>query len=149
MHKVYPVFLLLLCCACNNRPAPAKTDSIATPVVAAVPDEDTIPATAVIRRPDSSTIRTTLDTALLFRVWVADPGPDVPHADFEISKEHFFVVDYDGDGSMPYRLEDRQLTIYYPTYVAEGEVLLLNKDTLKVMWKDYSEGPVVYTIWKN
>ncbi|WP_209143336.1 MULTISPECIES: protein kinase family protein [Chitinophaga] len=142
MRKVYPVFLLLLCCACNNRSSPAKTDSF---VVA-----DTIhPAAHNAERPGSSTIRTTLDTGLLLRTWVAHPGPEAPHADFQISKEHFFIVDFDGDGAMPYKLEDRKLTIYYPEYIAECEILLLNKDSLKIMWSDYPEGPVVYTIWKH
>lgn len=88
-----------------------------------------------IDRPIASTIKTNLDTILLFGIWTSDP--EGPHADFELTSKSFFVVDYDGDGDMPYELIDRKIKIYYNDFIQEGKLISVDKDTLKIMWKDF------------
>jgi len=88
-----------------------------------------------IDRPNKSTIATRLDTTLLFGIWTSDP--DGPHADFQLTNKSFFVVDYDGDGDMPYELKDTNLKIYYNDFIQEGKIISVDKDTLKIMWKDF------------
>jgi hypothetical protein len=88
-----------------------------------------------IDRPISSTIKTNLDTTLLFGIWTSDPAG--PHADFHLTNKSFYVVDYDGDGDMPYELTDRKIRIYYNDFIQEGKVISIDKDTLKIMWKDF------------
>jgi hypothetical protein len=88
-----------------------------------------------IDRPSTSTIKTQLDTTLLFGIWTTDP--DGPHADFWLTSKSFLVVDYDGDGAMPYELTDDEIKIYYNDFIQEGKVISVDKDTLKIMWKEY------------
>lgn len=86
-----------------------------------------------IDRPEKSLVKTKLDTTLLFNIWTTDRNG--PHADFELSGKSFFVVDYDGDGDMPYLLLGKKITIYYNDFVEEGEITFLKKDTLQIRWK--------------
>ncbi len=88
-----------------------------------------------IDRPKMSTIKTNLDTALLFGIWTSDP--DGPHANFELTSKSFFVVDYDGDGDMPYELNGNKIKIYYNDFIQEGKIISVDKDTLKIQWKDF------------
>ncbi len=88
-----------------------------------------------IDRPNTSTIKTNIDTTLLFGIWTSDP--EGPHADFQLTSKSFYVVDYDGDGDMPYELTDRKIIIYYNDFIQEGKVISVDKDTLKIMWKDF------------
>ena len=99
-----------------------------------------------VDRPNKSIIQTTIDTSLLFTIWTSDP--DGPHADFVFYKESFFVVDYDGDGNMPYILTDKKLKIYYNDFIQEGEIISLDKDTLKIKWQDFDHINS-YVKWKN
>jgi hypothetical protein len=68
-----------------------------------------------INRPSTSTISTSLDTALLFSIWTTDP--EGPHADFKWTKKSFFIVDYDGNGDMPFELIDRKLKVYFYDFI--------------------------------
>lgn len=99
-----------------------------------------------IVRPNKSIINTKLDTNLLFGIWTSDPKGS--HADFEISNKSFFVVDYDGDGDMPYELIDNNLLIYYNDFTYEGHIISVDKDTLKIIWEDV-EHVTSYVKWKN
>ncbi|MEA4997118.1 MAG: hypothetical protein VB079_11580 [Petrimonas sp.] len=89
-----------------------------------------------INRPSSSTISTHLDTTLLFDIWTTDP--EGPHADFWLTSKSFYVVDYDGDGDMPYELNDINLKIYYNNFIQEGKIISVDKDTLKIMWANFN-----------
>jgi hypothetical protein len=99
-----------------------------------------------IARPDKPIINTSLDTALLFGIWTSDP--DGAHADFDFTRKSFYIVDYDGNGDMPYHLIGDQLTIYYNDFIQEGQILSVTRDTLKLRWKDYDE-PNFYVRWKE
>jgi hypothetical protein len=86
-----------------------------------------------IDRPEISKVVTDLDTTFLFQIWASDL--EGPHADFQISAKYFFVVDYDGDGDMPYELVGRKLKVYYNDFVQEGEILALSPNELRIRWK--------------
>lgn len=86
-----------------------------------------------IPRPAASTVRTQLDTTLLFDTWVIDP--DAPHAAFALSARSFYVVDYDGDGDMPYELNGQHLKIYYNDFIQEGEIISVSADSLNIRWQ--------------
>lgn len=95
------------------------------------------PANKNIERPSKFVIKTQLDTALLFGIWTSDP--EGPHADFDLSSKSFFVVDYDGDGDMPYELIGNKMKIYYNDFIQEGEIISDGKNSLKIRWKDFEE----------
>jgi hypothetical protein len=99
-----------------------------------------------LNRPSKSVINSAIDTSLLFSIWTSDPNG--PHADFVFSSKSFFVVDYDGDGDMPYALLDKKLKVYYNDFEQEGEIISVSKDTLKIKWKDY-EYINNYVKWKG
>jgi hypothetical protein len=91
------------------------------------------PDIANISRPNTSSIHTKLDTGLLFGIWANDPKG--PHADFQLTRKSFYVVDYDGNGDMPYQINDNIIKIYYNDFIQEGNIISVGKDTLKVLWK--------------
>ncbi len=100
-----------------------------------------------IDRPEKSEIiNTKLDTTELFKIWTLDP--EGPHADFWFRKAEFYVVDYDGDGAMPYILKGDSLTIYYNDFIQKGKIVSVSKDTLQIHWSE-SENPTEYVEWKN
>jgi hypothetical protein len=100
-----------------------------------------------IERPANTLIKNpTVDTTHLFKIWTLDP--DGPHADFWFKKTEFYVVDYDGDGTMPYVLHQDSLTIYYNDFIQKGRIISVGKDTLKIHWTGI-EKPTKYTVWMN
>lgn len=100
-----------------------------------------------IQRPErTQIIDPTIDTLLLLRIWTLDP--DGPHADFWIKKECFFVVDYDGDGCMPYLLKRDSLTIYYNDFIQKGIIFKVTKDSLTIRLDD-TDSPTDYVEWRN
>jgi len=99
-----------------------------------------------IDRPSKTVIHSAIDTSMLFSIWTSDPKG--PHADFVFSSTSFFVVDYDGNGAMPYVLQDKKLKVYYNDFIQEGEIMSVSKDTLKIKWKD-SNDINNYVKWKN
>lgn len=85
------------------------------------------------KRPkQSKIIKSKFDLNLLFGIWASDP--DGPHADFELTKKSFYVVDYDGDGAMPYILNHDTIKVFYEDYVRVGIIKSVTKDTLKIDW---------------
>ena len=100
-----------------------------------------------IERPEKSEIfNTKLDTTELFKIWTLDPNG--PHADFWFKRTEFYIVDYDGDGAMPYILKGDSLTIFYNDFIQKGKIVSVDKVTLKIHWND-SENPTEYVEWKN
>ncbi|PWJ29134.1 hypothetical protein [Sediminitomix flava] len=103
--------------------------------------------TVNIERPEKTIItNVSLDTTYLFKIWTLDPNG--PHADFWIRRDEFYVVDYDGDGAMPYILNSDSLTVFYNDFVQKGRIISVSKDTLSIHWDD-SENPTEYVEWKN
>ena len=100
-----------------------------------------------IKRPKKSIIRNLeIDTTNAFGIWTLDP--DGPHADFLFDKDSFYIVDYDGDGAMPYILDKNEITVFYNDFTQKGIINSSNKDTLKIEWKDYDE-ETVYVKFKQ
>lgn len=99
-----------------------------------------------INRPkESKIIKSKVDLKLLFGIWTYDPNG--PHADFELTNKSFYVVDYDGDGDMPYVLKQDTIKVYYNDYVSIGIIKSVTKDTLKMDWD--KNGVVNYVKWKQ
>jgi len=88
-----------------------------------------------IKRPKKTIIRNlAIDTTKVFGIWSQDP--DGPHADFWLTAKSFYVVDYDGDGDMPYILDKNEITIFYNDFVQKGIITSTENDTLKIKWSD-------------
>lgn len=99
-----------------------------------------------IGRPkQSKIIKSKFDLELLFGIWTYDP--EGPHADFELTKKSFYVVDYDGNGDMPYIINEDTIKVYYNDYTSVGVIKNATKDTLKINWDE--NGITNYTKWKN
>lgn len=99
-----------------------------------------------INRPkQTKIIKSKFDLKLLFGIWTYDP--EGPHADFELTKKSFYVVDYDGDGHMPYVLNHDTIKVYYNDYVRIGIIKSVTKDTLKIDWD--KNGIINCVKWKQ
>lgn len=110
-------------------------------------DDESIPN---IQRPDKSEIiNSSIPTTQLFGIWVQDPSPETPHATFKLTEKSFYVVDYDGDGAMPYIINGDSITVYYNDFVLKGILLpSKEKEQLTIHWNN-SKKPTVYYVWKN
>jgi hypothetical protein len=98
-----------------------------------------------IERPQKSKIiDPIIDTSLFFNIWTL--YPDGPHADFWIRESDFYVVDYDGNSSMPYILNQDRLVVFYNDFKKIGKILKVTKDSLIIYWKD-TESPTSYVDW--
>jgi hypothetical protein len=88
-----------------------------------------------IERPEKTIIRNLeIDTTQAFGIWVQDP--DGPNADFRLDSESYYVVDYDGNGAMPYILDGNEITIYFNDFVYNGIIKSTKNDTLIIKWSD-------------
>ena len=100
-----------------------------------------------IDRPKKTIITNpTVDTTQLFKIWTLDPAG--PHANFWFKSTEFYVLDYDGDGAMPYLLNRDSLIIFYNDFIQKGKIVSVSKDTLKIQWNN-TESPTQYLEWKN
>jgi len=148
--------LILICISCKNEKkynglnsnaeSELKTDSINAYNELANPDKKetfTIseyntdnPEIENIKRPEKTIIRNLeIDTTQAFGIWTQDPNG--PHADFWLTSESFYVVDYDGDGAMPYVLDKNKITIFYNDFIQKGIITSTKNDTLKIKWSDF------------
>jgi hypothetical protein len=90
-------------------------------------------------------IKTKFDLKLLFGIWTYNP--EGPHADFQLTKKSFYVVDYDGDGAMPYIINQDTIKVYYKDFISVGIIKNATKDTLKIDWDE--NGITNYVKWKG
>lgn len=120
----------------SDKPISPQLD--ATPIIAEKPSIENLDK--------SKFLNITVDTSLLFNIWTTDPNG--PHADFWIRSKDFYIVDYDGDGSMPYNLKNDSIIIHYEDYIEEGKILKVTRDSLTIHWKD-SPSPSNYVKWEN
>ena len=144
---ILSVLSIITISSCNKK-ADAVPEKTQEQTETAAPVADTVKEAPkpAIERPVKSVVETTLNTKLLFNTWVIDPNG--PHADFVLSPKAFSIVDYDGDGDMPYLLKGNKLTIYYKEFVQEVEILSVSKTNLILKWKDIEE-PITYVVWKG
>ncbi|RYX98535.1 hypothetical protein EON78_05110 [bacterium] len=103
------------------------------------------PEISNIKRPKESVIKTSLDTTLLFDVWVSDTT--APVADFNVSGKFWNIQDYDGDSQMPYILEGENLKVYYNDFIQNGKIVSINKDTLAIKWDGWDKA-TNYVRWR-
>ena len=102
---------------------------------------------ANIKRPDSSSIiNSSYAKESIYGIWTYDPNG--PHADFDLNEQFFYVVDYDGNGEMPYQIEQDSITVYYNDYTGSGKIKAASNDTLSIHWNG-DERPTIYTRWKQ
>lgn len=148
--------LILISISCKNEKKTSglnssaeielKTDSINAYNELATPDKKetfTIseyntdnPEIVNIKRPEKTIIRNlAIDTTQAFGIWTQDPNG--PHADFWLTSKSFYVVDYDGNGDMPYILDKNEITIFYNDFFQKGKISSTKNDTLKIKWSDF------------
>jgi hypothetical protein len=100
-----------------------------------------------IERPKKTIIRNlAIDTTKAFGIWTQDPNG--PHADFWLTAKSFYVVDYDGNGAMPYILDKNEITIFYNDFVQKGVITSTENETLNIKWSDIDE-ETVYVKFEN
>lgn len=87
-----------------------------------------------------------VDTTELFGIWTIDP--DGPHADFWLTKDSYYIVDYDGNGHMTYELNGRTLTVFFEDGKQIMDIISTSNDTLRTFSNEY-EVEYVFTRWKN
>jgi hypothetical protein len=98
-------------------------------------------------RPAKSNIsKTSIDTSLLFNIWSVDSTG--PHADFSINSKEFYIVDYDGDGAMPFFLSDSSIAVFYEDRVEHGSIIYLDPKQLTILWRN-NEVSIDYILWEN
>ncbi|RKR08777.1 hypothetical protein C8C83_0365 [Flavobacterium sp. 90] len=149
MKKYLLVICVLIVISCekkesiNNLTSQKKEKEITKTVSAKNTDIESVKN---IDRPKQSKIITSkFDLKLLFGIWTNDPNG--PHADFELTKKSYYIVDYDGDGDMPYVINQDTIKVYYNDYTSVGIIKNATKDTLKIDWDE--NGITNYTRWKN
>ena len=100
-----------------------------------------------IERPGKTIIKNLeIDTTKAFGIWIQDPNG--PHADFSFTAKSFYVVDYDGDGAMPYILDKNHISIFYNDFIQKGVITSTENDTLKIKWTDM-DNVTEYVKFKN
>ncbi|MEO5775923.1 MAG: hypothetical protein ABIQ27_03400 [Flavobacterium sp.] len=81
----------------------------------------------------------------IFGIWTTDPNG--PHADFELTENSFYLVDYDGDGDMSYEINDNKIKIKYPDFEKTGLIKKAENDSLIIYWE--SGEFTTYVRWKQ
>lgn len=81
---------------------------------------------------ESEIINSKFDLKLLFGIWTYNSKS--PHADFELTIKSFYVIDFDGDGNMPYIINQDTIKVYYDDFVSIGVIKNVSEDTLKIDW---------------
>lgn len=156
--------LILICTSCNHKKTATTTKDSVEPSDSLTHAKENADDTIHVKRPNLaygavnqrneqpedkqilSKINTKLDTALLFGIWTIDPNG--PHADFVLSKNSYYIVDYDGDADTPYELKGNILKIHFKENTMEGEVVSVGKDSLRIIWS-HNVDTNKYTRWKK
>lgn len=115
----------------------AVEDSITTsyqrPVITISEANTDLESVENIERPATSkVINSRFPLSSLYGIWTYDP--EGPHADFELDEKWFFVVDYDGDGNMPYIIKQDSIIVYYNDFISKGLIKEATGEKLKISW---------------
>ncbi|MFY0599910.1 MAG: hypothetical protein JXR03_09590 [Cyclobacteriaceae bacterium] len=73
-----------------------------------------------------------VDTSELFGVWTQDLT--YPNAEFLMSEKYYYIADYDGDGRIPYILEENLLTVFFEYEKSTGKIEKVGNDSLLILW---------------
>jgi len=151
-HLLFICVLIVISCTKKESTIDTNIKNTTTPktenrIVETVSEKNTyIESVLNIDRPkQSKIIKSKFNLKLLFGIWTYDP--EGPHADFKLTKKSFYVVDYDGDGDMPYVINHDTLKVYYNDYVSVGIIKNATNDTLKIDWDE--NGITNYVKWKG
>lgn len=79
----------------------------------------------------------------IFGIWTESQND--PHASFEITKDYFYFVDYDGNGEMQYEMDNNRIKIFYDDYELVGLIKKAQNDSLVIYWADGNF--MTYTRW--
>ncbi|MFC6997422.1 hypothetical protein [Rufibacter roseus] len=101
-------------------------------------------ATADKKAQKTQIVNASVPLEKLFHAWVSDLND--PHATFDLTKDGLFVVDYDGDGNMPYLLKGDSLIVYYDYGTERSRIKKLTNDSLVLSMNGYE---VAYVRWRN
>jgi hypothetical protein len=138
MKKILFIICSLILISCKEEETVKQTKFIQT-----VTEKNTRPNNEHPKH--NKIINPKFNLKLLYGIWTYDL--EGPHADFELTKKSFYVVDYDGNGDMPYIINQDTITVYYLDYVSVGIIKSLTKDTLKIDWD--KNGIVNCVKWKQ
>lgn len=94
---------------------------------------------------DTEIVKSTFPLENIYGIW--SENLNNPHADFEITKRSFYIVDYDGNGDMEYELYDNKIKVYYPDSEQEGIIKKAENDSLIIYWS--SGQYATYVRWKQ
>ena len=81
----------------------------------------------------------------LFGIWTVDLKG--PHADFELNKDFYYIVDYDGNGDMLYTIKDDSIVVFLKDLITKGQINKAQNDTLQISWDN--EKSTIYFRWKQ
>ena len=85
--------------------------------------------------PKKSIIRNLkVDTSFVFGIWAYDINE--PHADFWLTKDSYYIIDFDGKADRKFILDKNKLTIFLDDEYFSGKILSADKDSLKIKWND-------------
>ena len=153
--KKYLLFIfVLIIISCTKKESTKKAniekstiDKTENRIVETVSEKNTdIENVQNIEQPkQSKIINPKFDSKLLFGIWTYDP--EGPHADFQLTKKSFYVVDYDGNGDMHYLINKDTIKVYYKDFISVGIIKNATKDTLKIDWDE--NGITNYVKWKE
>ncbi|KGO85647.1 hypothetical protein Q765_15125 [Flavobacterium rivuli WB 3.3-2 = DSM 21788] len=136
-----PISLCLLLASCAKEQKETTIKKVSDTIVVTKAAPETIKETVL----QNTVINPKYNPESLYGIWTLDNNG--PHADFELTKKSFYVVDHDGDGNMPYTLKHDTLTVMYADYKSTGVIKKVVKDTMVINWDNTSD--VVYITWKG
>jgi hypothetical protein len=132
MKKLLFLLFIFSLLSCQNREKkPTKINK------KIVETQDTIvqKTTKFFKKPNKPIFKNLkIDTTYLFGIWTENRNN--PHADFLINKNEFYVVDYDGDGSFPFIINENVIEVFYNDFSQQGLIYSTSKDSLIIMWND-------------
>jgi hypothetical protein len=115
---MYLCFLAIFC-ACREQ-EPVKT-------------KNTIEPKKTVEKQESLVKNSAFPVIDLFGIWTVDSKG--PHADFELTEKSFYIVDYEGNGDIPYEIIDNKIKIFYPGEpVQTGLISKAQNDSLVIYW---------------
>jgi hypothetical protein len=129
----------------NNNPGSLTVDtSTQTSTLSVTKAESSKEPSLVLKMKKGEIIRPKFPVEELFGIWTTDS--DGPHADFRLDSSSFYIVDYDGDGDMPYLLIEDSLTIFFNDYISKNKILKADKDSF-ILESEY--GVARHVRWKD
>jgi hypothetical protein len=101
---------------------------------------------SITKKPESSSIEhSKFPMDSIMGIWAVDPNG--PHADFEINKNYYFLVDYEGDANMIYIIINDTIVVYLKDIISRGIISKACSDSLQIVWDNQEN--TTYVRWKK